>query len=139
MHFGLEIPKPRLIEREYVLAGGLRSKMHVRVRLEQHDFVCVLNQKHQNVGMVSAQVQMHDTLVVQQRVLVGVDAGAILRLSHTLSALDGFNQIVQLRAQDGILADLREVLELNDVDRLWPVLQAWQAQPERRVTRLQSP
>jgi len=42
-------------------------------------------------------MQVHNALLLQQRIVVPVNAGAIMRLGHTVAALDAFDDFVEFR------------------------------------------
>ncbi len=62
-----------------------------------------------------------------------------MSLRNAVAALDAFDDFIEFRAKVWEPADAREVLELDDVNRLGPDLDPGKSQPEKLSGWLQSP
>ncbi|MFI5269485.1 MAG: hypothetical protein ACHQ7M_19075, partial [Chloroflexota bacterium] len=138
-HRALQIAEPGLAERKDVLSGGLSTKVNVRVRLQKHHPVCILDQKNQDIRVLAPEMQVHDAPVLKQAIPVFVDASAIAGFRHAFAPLDTLDDVVQFLAQHPRSADAGKVLELCDVNRFRLAFYAAQPQPQRRISRPRSP
>ncbi len=106
--------------------------MHVGVRLKQHNPIRILDQEHQYIGIFAAQMQVHNTLICQQGVPVPIDAGPIIELRNAIATLDTFDDVIEFGAKVRELTDAREVMKMDDINRLGFFLDPPQPLPEGR-------
>jgi len=117
-HVALQGLEPGLRQGDDVLAGRLRSEMNVRICLEQHHVIRVLDEENEDIRVFAAQMQVHDAPIGEQGILIPIDAKPIESLRHAVAALDAFDDFVERRAKLRDFPDASEVLELDDVNRL---------------------
>ena len=123
-HLALQVAEPGLGQREDIFACGLGPEMNVGVRLEQYDAIRILDQQHQNIGILAAEVQMHDAFFGEQRIVIPVDPCPVMCLRDTIPTLDAFDYFIKLTPQGRAFADASEVLEFDDVNLLGFALDA---------------
>jgi hypothetical protein len=103
--------------------------MDVCVRLKQHNAVRILDKKNQHIRLTTAQMQVHDTLLCEQGILVPINTCSIVGFQNPAAALYAFDNFVKFVAKVLELANACEVLELYDVNRLGLGLDTLQSLP----------